>query len=49
MRRIVALITFLFAAGVTGSGVMAQRLSGVPRVGVLAPVSPEQNQKSVDD
>ena len=28
---------------------MAQRLSGVPRVGVLAPLSPEHNGKSVDD
>jgi putative ABC transport system substrate-binding protein len=31
------------AAGVTGRGVMAQRPSGVPRVGVLAPLSPEQS------
>jgi putative tryptophan/tyrosine transport system substrate-binding protein len=49
MRRIVTLIALLLAAGVTGSGVMAQRLAGVPRVGVLAPVTPEQNKQSVDD
>ena len=45
------LITLLLAAGVTGSGVLAQRLSGVPRVGVLAPLSadPEHGGRSVDD
>jgi putative ABC transport system substrate-binding protein len=49
MRRIAALIAVLLAAGVTGRAVMAQRLSGVPRVGVLAPLSREQTPKSVDD
>ena len=38
-RRIVTLITLLLAAGVTGRAVMAQRLPGVPRIGVLAPLS----------
>jgi hypothetical protein len=37
------------AAGMTGRGVMAQRPSGMPHVGVLAPLSPEQNRQSVDD
>ena len=38
------------AAGMTGRGVMAQRPSGVPHVGVLAPLSPEQTdyRQSVD-
>src|SRR5215468_9058887 len=49
MRRIAALIAVLLAAGVVGRAVMAQRLSGVPRVGVLAPLSREQTPKSVDD
>jgi len=37
----------LLAAGVTGRAVMAQRLPGVPRIGVLAPLSAAE--KSVDD
>ena len=49
MRRIAALIAVLLAAGVTGRAIMAQRLSGVPRVGVLAPLSREETPKSVDD
>ena len=48
MGRIAALIAVLLAAGVTGCAVMAQRLPGVPRIGVLAPLSPEQNRESVD-
>jgi len=48
IRRIAALIAVLLAAGVTGRTVMAQRLPGVPRIGVLAPLSPEQNRESVD-
>ena len=43
-----ALIAVLLAAGVTGRAVMAQRLPGVPRIGVLAPLSPEQIRESVD-
>src|SRR5262249_53910102 len=49
MRRIAALIAVLLAAGVMGRAVMAQRVSGVPHVGVLAPLSREQTPKSVDD
>jgi putative ABC transport system substrate-binding protein len=33
----------------TGRGVMAQRPSGVPHVGVLSPNSPEQGRQGVDD
>ena len=47
MRRIAALIAVLLAAGVTGRAVMAAA-SAVPRIGVLAPLSPEQNRESVD-
>jgi len=43
------LLAVLLAAGMTGRGVMAQRPSGVPHVGVLAPLSPEQMKQSVDD
>src|SRR5215470_7169166 len=42
MRRVLMLLAVLLAAGMTGRGVMAQRPSGVPHVGVLAPLSPEQ-------
>src|SRR5215470_10663722 len=48
MRRVLMVLAVLVAAGMTGRGVMAQRPSGVPHVGVLAPGSPEQAQ-SVDD
>ena len=43
-------LAVLLAAGMTGRGVMAQRPSGVPHVGVLAPLSPEQTdyRQSVD-
>ena len=40
MRRVLILLAVLLAAGMTGRGVKAQRLSGVPYVGVLAPLSP---------
>jgi len=43
------LLAVLVAAGMTGRGVMAQRPSGVPHVGVLAFLSPEQMKQSVDD
>ena len=43
------LLAVLLAAGMTGRGVMAQRPSGVPHVGVLAPNSPEQGRQGVDD
>ena len=45
------LIVVLLTAGVTGRGVMAQGLPGVPRVAVLAPISasPEHGGWSVDD
>jgi putative ABC transport system substrate-binding protein len=36
------------AAGMRGRGVIAQQLSTVPHVGVLAPLSPEQIKQSVD-
>jgi putative ABC transport system substrate-binding protein len=49
MKRVLTLLAVLFAAGMTGRGVMAQRPSGVPHVGVLAPLSPEQNRGAVDD
>src|SRR5215475_8642072 len=48
MRRVLMLLAVLLGAGMTGRGVMAQPPSGVPHVGVLAPLSPEQTQ-SVDD
>src|SRR5215470_3838330 len=48
MRRVLLLLAVLLAAGMTGRGVMAQRPSGVPHVGVLAPLSPEQNIQMVD-
>ena len=50
-RRILTLIVVLLTAGVTGRGVMAQGLPGVPRVAVLAPISasPEHGGWSVDD
>jgi len=41
------LLAVLLATGMTGRDVMAQRPSGVPHVGVLFPLSPEQAQ-SVD-
>ena len=43
------LLAVLLAAGMTGRGVMAQRPSGVPHVGVLAFLSPEQMKQPVDD
>jgi putative ABC transport system substrate-binding protein len=43
------LLAVLLAAGMTDRGVMAQQVSGVPHVGVLAPLSPEQNRQPVDD
>ena len=43
------LLAMLLAAGMAGRGVMAQRPSGVPHVGVLAPQSPEKMKQSVDD
>jgi putative ABC transport system substrate-binding protein len=43
------LLAALLAAGMTGRGVIAQQLSRVPHVGVLAPLSPEQNKQPVDD
>src|SRR5215813_15209457 len=49
IRRVLMLLAVLLAAGMTGRGVMAQRPSGVPHVGVLAPLSPEQMKQSVDD
>jgi putative ABC transport system substrate-binding protein len=49
MRRVLILLAVLLAAGMTGRGVMAQQPSGLPHVGVLAPLSPEQNRQSVDD
>src|SRR5215467_1932511 len=49
MRRVLMVLAVLLAAGMTGRGVMAQRPSGVPHVGVLAPLSPEQMKQSVDD
>src|SRR5215467_180606 len=49
MRRVLLLIAVVLAAGMTGRGVMAQRPSGVPHVGVLAPLSPEQTRQGVDD
>src|SRR5215468_7504041 len=49
MRRILMLLAVLLAAGMTGRSVMAQRPSGVPHVGVLAPQSPEKMKQSVDD
>src|SRR5215468_12165781 len=48
MRRILMLLAVLLAAGMTGRSVMAQRPSGVPHVGVLAPLSPEQSRQGVD-
>ena len=48
MRRIAALIAVFLAAGVASRAVMAQRLPGVPHIGVLAPLSPEQSWESVD-
>src|SRR5215469_9200444 len=48
MRRVLVLLAVLLAAGMTGRGVMPQQLSGVPHVGVLAPLSPEQNTQTVD-
>jgi putative ABC transport system substrate-binding protein len=44
------LLAVLLTAGMTGRDVMAQRPSGVPHVGVLAPLSPEQTdyRQSVD-
>src|SRR5215470_13141144 len=48
MRRVLMLLAVLLAAGMTGRGVMAQRPSGVPHVGVLSPLSPEQNRQGVD-
>jgi len=47
MRRVLMLLAVLLAAGMTGRGVMAQRPSGVPHVGVLVPLSPKQTT-SVD-
>jgi putative ABC transport system substrate-binding protein len=43
------LLAVILAAGMTGRGVMAQRPSGVPHVGVLAFLSPEQIKQPVDD
>src|SRR5215469_7351073 len=50
MRWIAALIAVFLAVGVTSRAVMAQRLTGVPHIGVLAPLSadPEQSGRSVD-
>src|SRR6516225_10831269 len=48
MRRIAALIAVFLVAGVASRAVMAQRLPGVPHIGVLAPLSPEQIRESVD-
>src|SRR5215467_3186343 len=45
MRRVLMLLAVLLAAGMTGPGVMAQRPSGVPHVGVLVPT---QNRQMVD-
>ena len=47
MRRVLMLLAVLLAAGMTGRGVMAQRPSGVPHVGVLTPMSPEQTEIGV--
>src|SRR5215469_16383415 len=49
MRRVLMLLAVLLAAGMTDRGVMAQQLSRVPHVGVLAPLSREQNRQPVDD
>jgi putative ABC transport system substrate-binding protein len=43
------LLVVLLAVGMTGRGGMAQWLAGVSRIGVLVPLSPEQNKQSVDD
>jgi putative ABC transport system substrate-binding protein len=43
------LLTVLLAAWMPGTGVMAQRPSGVPHVGVLSTLSAELSRQSVDD
>src|SRR5215470_1532569 len=43
MRRVLMVLAVLLAAGMMGRGVMAQQPSGVPHVGVLAPLSAEQS------
>src|SRR5215472_5910864 len=48
MRRITALLAVFLAAGMASRAGMAQRLPGVPHIGVLAPLSPEQSWESVD-
>src|SRR5215472_1019133 len=48
MRRVLMLLAVLLAAGMTGRGVMAQRPSAMPHVGVLSPLSPEQGRQGVD-
>jgi putative ABC transport system substrate-binding protein len=49
MRPLVTVLVLIFAVGATACGVMAQQGSRVPRVGVLAPLSSEQNRQMVDD
>ena len=49
MIRLVTVLALIFAAGATACGVAAQQVARVPRVAVLAPISPEQSRRSVDD
>jgi putative ABC transport system substrate-binding protein len=49
MRRLLIVLALFLAAGVVPGGTAAQQISGLPRVGVLAPSSPEQSGRSVDD
>ena len=49
MMRLVRVLAVIFAAGANVCGVAAQQVSPVPRVGVLAPLSSEQNRQMVDD
>src|ERR1700738_3962184 len=44
MRRLVALLTVILAAGAMICGVAAEQVSRVPRVGVLHQTSPEQTR-----
>ena len=49
MRRVVSLFAVLLAAGLTARTVVAQQLSGIPRVGFLHQNSPEWSSRADDD
>ena len=49
MTRLVRAFVLIFVVEATACGAEAQPVSGVPRVGVLCQISPEQCMRSVDD